>query len=356
MKRQIFAWILLTLLLVPVLTLTVFGDAHVSEADITQNRNGMKPSGYEYPFHYFDYEKGITGKELAGLQAVYLEHLAVFSDYAEEGLAKLENNSISYPEYVKNLKVGGIPDNAPYRDPNYLGQQLLDGVTIARGQENELKPFEGGFFFTNCFDYVGWTEDVELYKVWYDVKYNYWAYVSFSVSNVVFNEEGIFMDIDGEQSYRYEVTSSLSDSYPAGQDVPDSEVSKFQEFKAKTDRTETVDNTRRTISVKGAKAQFVLYDLEDSDDKNLLMVVEGGGVRLMFNVLGVIAREGGAPAGTTQDAEETPGEDEGVNVPAAIVVGVLGAGGAVAAAAAVAGSAKSGSDKEKQKSYKMYVQ
>ena len=56
----------------------------------------------------------------------------------------------------------------------------------------------------------------------------------------------------------------------------------------------------------------------------------------------------------TQRAEENPGEDGGVSVPAAIVVGVLGGGAAIAGAAAASGGADG--KKKKRKSYKMYVQ
>ena len=356
MKKRIYAFAILALILLPILCLPALADAHWNESDITQNTSGAKPSGFEYPFHYFDYEKGVTGDEISKLDAVYLLHVAVFSDYAEEGLDKIAHDSIMYPTYKKNLAVGGIPDNAPYNDPNYLGEQLFRGVTLFRDKENELKKFEGGFFFTNDDEYVGWTDDVELYKIWYRVRYGYWAYVSFSISNVVFDKNGISMDIDGEQSYRYEVVSSMHDSYPAGNDVPETEVAKFKEFKAKTDRTESVDNTRRTISVKGAKAQFVLYDLENSDDKNLLLKVEGGGITLLFNVLGVIGNKTASPLspGVTQNASDTPGEDGGVSVPAAIVIGVVGGGAAIAGAAAASGDGAS--DDEKKKSYKMYVQ
>ena len=67
-----------------------------------------------------------------------------------------------------------------------------------------------------------------------------------------------------------------------------------------------------------------------------------------------ITYEGFNIAGVTKRAETNPGEDGGVSVPAAIVIGVLGGGAAIAGAAAAAG----GSDdkKRKQKSYKMYVQ
>jgi len=55
----------------------------------------------------------------------------------------------------------------------------------------------------------------------------------------------------------------------------------------------------------------------------------------------------------TQNAGENPGEDGGVSVPAAIVIGILGGGAAIAGAAAASGS---DDKKKKQKTYKMYVQ
>ena len=59
--------------------------------------------------------------------------------------------------------------------------------------------------------------------------------------------------------------------------------------------------------------------------------------------------------GVIQDALSTPGEDGGVSVPAAIVVGVLSGGAAIAGALAAAGSTKD-QPPIKLKSYKMYVQ
>ena len=55
-------------------------------------------------------------------------------------------------------------------------------------------------------------------------------------------------------------------------------------------------------------------------------------------------------------AEETPGEDDGVSVPAVVVIGVLG-GGAAIAGAALAGAAGQGGedDKKKRSSFKMYI-
>ena len=67
-----------------------------------------------------------------------------------------------------------------------------------------------------------------------------------------------------------------------------------------------------------------------------------------------ITYEGFEAAGVTQNALNTPGEDGGVSVPAAIVIGVLGGGAAVAGAAAASGG---GDDRKRnQKTYKMYVQ
>ncbi len=59
-------------------------------------------------------------------------------------------------------------------------------------------------------------------------------------------------------------------------------------------------------------------------------------------------------AGVTKRAETNPGEDGGVSVPAAIVIGVLGGGAAIAGAAAAASDGSAGD--RKKKSYKMYVQ
>ncbi len=80
-----------------------------------------------------------------------------------------------------------------------------------------------------------------------------------------------------------------------------------------------------------------------------------------------------ASDGITQNADINSGEDSGVNIPAAIVVGsvgVLGAGAATTAGAAAAGSAAAGSagssvgtdggeigeDERRKKRYKMYIQ
>ena len=65
-----------------------------------------------------------------------------------------------------------------------------------------------------------------------------------------------------------------------------------------------------------------------------------------------------AVEGTTQWAEQTPGEDSGISVPGAIVIGVAGgaAGLAALAAAIGGGSSNEEGDKKNNKSYKMYVQ
>ncbi|MBP0990615.1 MAG: hypothetical protein J5874_05520, partial [Oscillospiraceae bacterium] len=70
-----------------------------------------------------------------------------------------------------------------------------------------------------------------------------------------------------------------------------------------------------------------------------------------------ITYEGFSSAGVTTHARVNAGEDEGVSVPAAIVIGVIGGGAAIAGAAVgTAASGAGGSDDGKKKSYKMYVQ
>ena len=67
---------------------------------------------------------------------------------------------------------------------------------------------------------------------------------------------------------------------------------------------------------------------------------------------------GSTNAGTTQNAEENPGEDNGVSVPIAIVIGVVAAGAAIAGTAgAFSSNSSNASDEDKKKrAYKMYVQ
>ena len=125
MKKRIFAVALCTLMLFPLLCLPVLADGHMNEGDITQNTSGFKPDGYEHASNYIDYEKGVTGDEINRLDAVYIMHVAVFSDYAEQGLTEIPHDSVLFPSYTKYLSVGGIPDNGPYNDPNYLGEQLV---------------------------------------------------------------------------------------------------------------------------------------------------------------------------------------------------------------------------------------
>ncbi len=353
MKRMV-AILILILMLFPVLCLPAFADGHTRDWDITQQL-GSKRDDFEYPFFYFDYNNGITGKELDGISEIYLQNIAVFSDLAEKGLREIEHDSIMYPDFVRQLTVGGIADNAPYNDPNYLGEQMYRGVSIKKNSEIKLNDYDGIFYFTNDDEYINWDDSASLYQIWYTVRYGYWAYVNFSVDNMEFTDKGIFMDFHGEESYRYEAVSSMHDSYPAGHDVPDEEVAKFQEFKQANDRKKGIDETRRSISVKGAKAEFELYDIKDSDVKSLIMKVEGDGITLLFNVTGVKGETNTSPVvpGVIQNAEQSPGEDGGVSVPAAVVVGVLGGGAAIAGAAAASGE---GGDDKKKKSYKMYVQ
>lgn len=66
----------------------------------------------------------------------------------------------------------------------------------------------------------------------------------------------------------------------------------------------------------------------------------------------------GVDTGTTHNADENPGEDSGVSVPVAIVLGIVAAGAAIAGASGASNSNSSNaSDEDKKKrAYKMYVQ
>jgi hypothetical protein len=402
-KKRVLAGLLLLLMILQAFSAIALASSKTRTDDLTQSFSGVSPDGYEHPFHVFDYEKGITGDEFERLDGVYLAAVAVFSDYAVEGLKQIENNGIMYPEYLKRLMVGGIPDNGPYDDRNYLLVQVYRGVSIRRDQENELKPFLGQFFFDDCTDYVDWDPSEPVIapnSVWYAVTYSFYVDVAFNVSNIVFNDDGIFMDIYGEQNYQYSVKTKMHDNYGAYHEPPDSEKVAYEDFRAKTEKQVNAEETKRTISAKGAKAKFVLYDIEGFDDKNLFLEVEAGGIKIIFLVRGVIAngKKTSVDTSVEQKAKDTPGEDEGVDVPGEIVdkgegsdkksgkskssksdadkadrssnddddglgvggavaVGVLSTGAAVGAGAAVAASGKGKSNNgKKKKSYKMYVQ
>ena len=373
MKKRIFVGLILVLLLLPMSALHVLADAHYNMYDITQETSGIAPEGFTYPALFFDYEKGITEEEIKQISEVYLTAVRVFSQYAEEGVKNIENDTLIYPKYIKY----GIPNNAPYQDPNYLNEQVYRGLTLKRGEENEFKPFTGEFYFS----------DDDRYKADEGVSYhNYYSYcadVNFSISNVVFKDDGIYMDIDGEQSYYYAVTTRLEFYHDWEKEKP-----AFDSYKAKIEKSATAEETKRIISGKGVKLDYVLYDIEGTDDKNLFLKYENGGIKILFLVRGVIGnKSAGTPsAEVTQNAEENPGEDGGVgistdivdpdddkghsksdkvkstssnesdsDVGGAIAVGVLSTGTAIGAAAAASGKGKSKGN-SKKKSYKMYVQ
>ena len=85
----------------------------------------------------------------------------------------------------------------------------------------------------------------------------------------------------------------------------------------------------------------------------------GCGALVWFRIVGVLLGDGsgGSYAGTTQNAEQNPGEDKGVSVPGAIAIGTVGAVISIAGAAAATSGGNDGTDDDKnKKSYKMYVQ
>ena len=254
-------------------------------------------------------------------------------------------------------------------DGETLTSQLGRGANITRKGPNEF----GDYYGSRTFNYNPCTlietrdmEDtdgiIKTFEVAYVTQLSVGYYIHFSVSNVGFKDGKIVMDIDGEEAYRYSIRTDMNTNFTGGLQARTEEEEKFEEesrekyneYRKNTEKTVDYPETRHAISIKGAEAKFVLYDLEDGD-KNLLLEVDQGGIKLKFIVSGVIMSDK-APVtpGVIQNAEENPGEDGGVSVPAAVVVGVLGGGAAIAGAAAASG----GSDdkKKKQKAYKMYVQ
>jgi hypothetical protein len=402
MKKRILSLILLVLL-ARVLSLPVFADTFIylyssnfsdDPKSITQETGYYSSEeGYIHPKNALDYASGISSEDITAksFNAVHLLKSAVWSDYFKKTFDIAENLAPdTYNEKFVDLPIensydivgiSGISEVSyfPYFDGSndYIhsidgetltGQLGWGGATITRNGPNEF----GDYYGTRTFNYnpythietrdIAYFDEIQTFKVEYVTMLNVDYYIHFSVSNVGFKDGKIVMDIDGEEAYRYTIRTDMNTNFHGGMAYQPEEEEKFEEeswekyseFKKNTEKTVDYPETRHAISVKGAEAKFVLYDLEDGD-KNLLLEVDQGGIELKFIVSGVIMSDK-APVtpGVIQNAGENPGEDGGVSVPAAVVVSVLGGGAAIAGAAAASG----GSDdkKKKHKAYKMYVQ
>jgi|GEM_PF-900751 len=403
--KRIIAILLLSVLLASSLTLVSNAATYkylwstggmYEDWDITQETSYLTAQGYSSPEKCFDYEKGVSDKNFTSdkVDGVHLLKVAVWSgnvskvfDIAETLAPNTYDKKFSELPIRERFEKGGFGGRDKdslfsgysstewytIKDDTLSDQVYRGGISITRKGENSINDYYGHieFNYNPCIragewtlDYDGDMRDYHIdYVVLYDASYD----IHFSISNVKFKDNKIYMDIEGEESYSYSIRTDMNDNFHHGMSyVPDEEKKlydeeweKYKTFKANTEKKVTVEETKRTFALKGVRGEFLLYDVEGSDNKNLLLKVEENGIKLMFLVNGILPHGTGTPGGTVVKVEDDASAETGevsVSVPGAIVIGVVGGGAAVLAAA---GSGASGddaaADEDKKKKYKMYV-
>ena len=157
----------------------------------------------------------------------------------------------------------------------------------------------------------------------------YKSELSLTISNVSFEDRNCYADISGSLNMRGGTNGEMS-----------------------TSESVTFDSShiRGTYKLgEDRKTYYIHFTVSPREENHNLTYAT-----LWFRIAGVLPK-GTAYSGITQNAEANPGEDGGVSVPAAIVIGIVGGGAAIAGAAAAGISNNGGSDSRKR-AYRMYVQ
>lgn len=364
--------------------------------DITQEKASLPPNGYNFPKNCFDFEKGISDKDFTAdkIEKIHLKKEAVWSDNTNRvfDIAR----TIAPDTYDK--KFDDLPIIGRYERGGFMGQhqgsytdyysedtgwQLIEedtltdqmwgrlvgdlrdeGATLSRKDKISFNDYYGKIEFEyNPKIKVGeWTlgtsENPRNYHAEYVVMYKARYNIHFSISNVKFENNKIFMDIDGEESYSYKIRTDINHNFDynteEAEKLYNEEWAKYVDFRTKTEKTVTAEETKSTFALKGVRGEFVLYDVKGSDDKNVIFKVEENGIKLMFLVDGIIRPDTDTPPTVIEienDASSEAGEVD-VSIPGGVIISVISGGIAVAVAAAMGDG--DGTD-EKKKRYKMYV-
>jgi hypothetical protein len=304
------------------------------------------PSGYKYPDEYFNLENGLPSNAFGpkSVDGVYLMHCVVKSDYVENVLKNkicLENSQFDTgKDLFESWEKSGF-------FPVLETQNQTLNVTIERNAKND-----GFYKYEGHFQAGGYVDGPENSSGFFKRVDSFTSEVVVNISNVVFKDSNIYMDIDGSVQYQYHIDGNIQGSPPGG--WTEENTAEFQSFRNSVKDGQKFEETRREFKALGAKSSFEL----DSDGKTIRFVLAVGEIVMTFEVMGVLPSAGAtdpATPGVTQQAQQNPGEDSGVSVPAAVVIGVIGGGVALLGAAAASGKENPEDDKKK-KSYKMYVQ
>ena len=336
MKRRIVALLILTLVLSLYLSMAVFAEFRE-----------VIPDGYKYPDQFFNLNNGLS-QEYFGptkVDGVFMKYCVVKSDYVDRVLRKkicLANSQFNsgselYDQWLQN---GFFP--------TYETQNQTLSVTIERNSKNDgFTKYEGHFqaggYIDGPKDSNGFFKRVGAFT----------SEVVLNISNVVYKNYRIYMDIDGYVQYQYSIDGDIQGSPPGG--WTEENTAAFQKFRESVKDSEVFADTKREFSVLGAESKFYLGE----DGKTVKFSISAGEIVMFFDVIGILPSAGATDPvdpGVTQNAQQNPGEDSGVSVPAAVVIGVFGGSAALIGAAAALASGENDQEDEKKKSYKMYVQ
>ncbi|MBO4429235.1 MAG: hypothetical protein J5832_04690 [Clostridia bacterium] len=327
MKKRIFAIIALSVILAAIVA-------------VPASAYEVVPNNYKNVENYFDLEKGITSQDFgpSKIDGVYLKRCVVKSAYFDQAFrTKLAVSGNEYKNRYKDWDEQGF-------FPSYETQNQTLNITVERGGANDdFTQYDGHFdsgYYNSEEDSDGFYKQVSVT-----------ANISFSVSNVKYENYRVTMDIDGYVKYSYDISGKafVSDSWD------DAKYERFNSFKESVKEHVNAEDTYRTFSKKGAETEFYL----DKDTNTVKLRLVTSEFSIWFDVVGVLPHGGAVEPGGTVVKVENPASTEtgevDVSVPAGIVIGIIGGGAAVIAAAGAGDGKGDTTDDEKKKSYKMYV-
>ncbi len=305
MKRRIFAIIILILMFIPVLCLPTF------------SADDSLPKGFVKTEKIFDLQRGEGTQpfEYSKVDGFYLVLDHVTSNgfgqfYGDDGIYGKDPKLVAYQTAKQTLSAK--PSITVYRD----------------------KVTEEGFTVTGTWDWKHTYGEGSIHSPGENEVCR--SNISLSISNIIFDTYNIYADLSGTLHSE----GGSNDSYD-------------EVYETTLNGTQIRGNYHQ-VNEDGVISIFMYFCVGENGRGN-------GSFRdgiLWFRIAGVLPKKGTTISGTTQNANENSGEDGGVSVPGAIVVGVFGGGAALAGAAAITAnsSSENTTDDKKKKSYKMYVQ
>ncbi|MBQ9378082.1 MAG: hypothetical protein IJU05_09825, partial [Schwartzia sp.] len=298
MKKRIFAVLVLTLLLLPALCLTSLA------------ANDQLPRGYVTMDKLFEFEKG-DGSQPMDYHKVDGFYLVL--DHVE---------SYRFANYGDDAVYGIDPPENPYETKS---QTLSDKPSVVFTRTENAD----GFSVSGTWDWKHTFPGGEGSVFEAGEYYTFNSDISLTMTNFSFEIYNVYADIKGHVNYSAGYNGVTKDT--GSIDLVGEHVCGYHDFQGKE------------------KTVYLCFPVGQEG-----AMLGHYNATLVFRIAGVLPKGQKSSGGIFQWASQDAGEDGGVTVPAAIVVGVLGGGAAIAGAAAAASG--EGGDDRKKKSYKMYVQ